>query len=90
MIQSEIHQDKVPFQAYRCGKCGEELLDMKQLKELATKYRQLRRAKEITFTKWGNSLAIRIPQEFVKELHIKEGSHALLKRSESGLEIVAT
>ncbi len=86
-IEDSIEQDKITFNAYKCGQCGEELLDLKQLKELALKYRQLRKAKEITFVKWGNSLAMRIPQEFAQEMGIKEGSHALLKRSKEGLVI---
>lgn len=88
-IEDAMKQDGVTFYAHRCGKCGEEIMDMNQLKELAGKYRVLRRAKEITFVKWGNSLAMRIPQEFAKEMKIKEGDHALLKRSKEGLEIVA-
>jgi|SRR3989344_3977923 len=88
-VADKIEQDHVAFSAYQCTNCGEELLDMSQLKDLAKKYRELRRAKEITFAKWGNSLAVRIPQEFVTDLGIKEGSKALLKRSKEGLEIRA-
>ena len=58
-IEDAMKQDGVTFYAHRCGKCGEELMDMNQLKELA------------------------------KEMKIKEGDHALLKRSKEGLEIVA-
>lgn len=65
-------------------------MDMDQLKELSKKYGELRKAKEITFVKWGNSLAMKIPHEFAKELDIKEGDHALLKRSKGRLEIIAT
>jgi len=43
---------------------------MKQLKVLASKYRKLRSAKDITFTKWGNSIAVRIPSEIVDEYNI--------------------
>ncbi len=51
-----IKQDGVEFEAYHCIKCGEEIMDMKQLKVLTKKYRQLKNSKEITFAKWGNSL----------------------------------
>ena len=87
-IEDSIKQDGVTFNAYRCSACGEELMDMQQLKEMATKYRVLRKAKEITFVKWGNSLAVRIPQTFAKELKVKEGDTAYLKKSKNGLEIV--
>ncbi len=89
-VEDNLEQDKVSFVAYKCTKCGEELMDMEQLKELAHKYRELRKAKEITFAKWGNSLAVRIPQDFAEGLSIKEGDRALLKRTKEGLEIVAT
>jgi hypothetical protein len=88
-IQETIEEDNVGFTAYQCAKCGESLLNMRQLGELAGKYRALRKAKKITFSKWGNSLAVRIPQDFAKDLDIKEGDHALLKKTESGLEIVS-
>lgn len=88
-VEDQIKQDKVSFAAYKCTSCGEELVNMEQLKELAHKYRELRKAKEITFARWGNSLAIRIPQEFAEDLAIKEGDHGLLKRSKEGLEIMA-
>lgn len=89
-IEDKIQEDKVDFTAYQCLKCGEELMDMNQLKALAEKYRELRKAKEVTFAKWGNSLAVRIPKEFSEELAIREGDHAFLKRSERGMEIIAT
>jgi len=89
-VEDTIKQDNVGFHAYKCSKCGEELMDMSQLKDLAKQYRELRKAKEITFAKWGNSLAVRIPNDLVRELNIKEGDHALLKRSKEGLEIVST
>lgn len=88
-IEDKIEQDKVAFTAYKCEKCSEEIMNMKQLKSLAVKYRALRRAKEITFVKWGNSLAVRIPQEFAQELHIEEGDHGLLK-ADKGELIIAT
>lgn len=48
---------------------------MKQLKLLANKYRKLRKAKGVIFSKWGNSLAVRIPSEIAEEYKIKAGKH---------------
>ena len=89
-VKDTIEQDKVGFTAYKCAKCGEELMNMNQLKEVAKKYRDLRKAREIIFTKWGNSLAVRIPKEFADELDLKEGGHGVLKRSKEGLEIIGS
>ncbi len=86
-IKDKIHEDNVDFEAYKCSSCGEELLDMHQLKGLATKYRELRKAKEITFAKWGNSIAVRIPVEIAEEFKIKAGKHGFINTDEEGIKI---
>lgn len=83
-----MEQDGVSFDAYVCPKCGEEIMTMPQLKVLAAKYRRLRQAKEITFAKWGNSLAVRIPSEIVEELNLSEGKQGTLMRDKEGIKIV--
>jgi len=50
-ISTIIKEDNIPFEAHRCTSCKEDVMDMHQLKDLAAKYRELRKAKEITFTK---------------------------------------
>ncbi|MBI4141403.1 AbrB/MazE/SpoVT family DNA-binding domain-containing protein [Candidatus Woesearchaeota archaeon] len=81
-------KEKVVFEAYKCEKCGEELMNMQQLKSLADKYMELRKAKDVSFAKWGNSLAVRIPKDIVGELGIKEGTHALVTREKESIKIV--
>lgn len=83
-----MEQDGVDFEAYKCSECGEELMDMKQLKVLATEYRKLRSAKEVTFAKWGNSIAVRIPKDLADEYNIKSGKQGLLTKGKKGIEIV--
>ena len=41
-----MEQDGIEFESLQCSNCGEEILTMKQLKVLASKYRKLRKAKE--------------------------------------------
>ena len=82
-----MEQDGLEFEAYLCPKCGEEIMNMKQLKVLADKYRSLRKAKEIVFAKWGNSLAVRIPRDVALEYKISEGKRALLVREKEGIKI---
>ena len=72
-IKDVIEQDGLEFKAFKCKSCGEEIMNMKQLKSLARKYRKLRKAKEITFAKWGNSIAVRILREIVDEYGITSG-----------------
>ena len=90
IINDLMEEDRVEFEAFKCVKCGEELMNMKQLKILAGKYRKLKKAKEITFTKWGNSIAVRIPQEIVNEYKIKEGKQGILTKEKNGIRIIPT
>ena len=82
-----IEQDGVEYDFFKCA-CGEELMDMAQLKIVADKYRRLRKAKEVTFAKWGNSIAVRIPSDIVAEFKIKSGKHGLLTKEKEGIKIV--
>ena len=49
---------------------------------------KLKHAKEITFAKWGNSIAIRIPIDIVDEYNIKSGSHGILTKDKEGIRII--
>ena len=89
-IKDEIEQDKVEFEAFKCNSHGEEIMDMKQLKGLASKYRKLRKAKEITFAKWGNSIAVRIPNEIIHEYKITSGKQGILTKDKEGIKIIPT
>ena len=86
-VISEIKQDGISFEALKCANCGEEIVNMIQLKVLAQKYRDLRQAKDITFAKWGNSIALRIPSDIAEEFNIKSGKHGILTKDKDGLRI---
>ena len=89
-VKDTIKQDGIEFEAYKCSDCGEEIMTMKQLKVLAGKYRKLRNAKEITFAKWGNSIAVRIPGDIVEEFNISVGKHGTLTKDKEGIKIIPT
>jgi len=78
----------VEYEFFKCKKCGEELLDMQQLKELGKKHKKMRTSKEVTFAKWGNSLAIRIPKDIVDEFHLSPGKEAVLFKDKEGIRII--
>lgn len=86
-IKDTIKQDGVEFEAFKCKSCGEEIMDMKQLKVLAGEYRKLRQSKEVTFSKWGNSIAVRIPSEIVEEYHITSGKQGILTKDKKSIKI---
>ena len=83
-----MEQDGIEFEAYKCSECGEEIMNMKQLKVLADKYRKLRHAKDITFAKWGNSIAVRIPSDIADEYNISAGKHGILTKDKEGIKII--
>ena len=85
-----IEQDGVEFEAFQCPKCGEEIMTMRQLKVLASKYQKLRHAKDITFAKWGNSIAVRIPSDIAEECNISIGKHGTLTKEKDGIKIIPT
>ena len=85
-----MEQDGIEFEAYKCSSCGEEIMNMNQLKVLANKYRKLRNAKDKTFAKWGNSIAVRIPSDIVKEYSISAGKHGTLTKDKEGIKIIPT
>ena len=89
-VFDSIKQDNIEFETFRCNNCGEKLMDAKQLKILANKYRQLRKAKEVSFAKWGNSIAVRIPNEFIREYNIKPGAQALMIKDKHAIKITPT
>src|SRR3989344_8469626 len=87
-VKDMIRQDGISFEAFQCDFCGEEIMDMKQLKSLANKYRKIRKAKEIVFAKWGNSIEVRIPVKIAAEYKIKSGSNGILIKDKEGIKII--
>jgi hypothetical protein len=87
-IKEGIKQDSIGLEAFKCESCGEEIMDIKQLKNLAQKYRKFRLAKEVTFAKWGNSIAVRIPNDIVNTYKITSGSSGILTKDKEGIKII--
>ena len=86
--KGKMQKEDVAFEAYRCPQCGEELMDMQQLGRLANKYRKIKNAKTVTFARWGNSLAVRIPKTTLETLNIKEGDEGILLQEKEGIKII--
>ena len=77
----------VIYHYFKCGKCGEEIVDMKQLHNVAQKYREMKtfRAK---MSKWGLSLGVRIPKELVKKYHFKDNKEVVIIPEDKGIKII--
>lgn len=87
-IISKIEEDNIEFEALKCSSCGEEIATMAQLKDLAKKYKKFRKAKEVTFAKWGNSIAVRIPTKIAEEFNITSGKQGIIIKDKEGIKII--
>ncbi len=73
---------------FKCGKCGEEIVDMKQLHSVAKKYREMKKY-TAKISKWGESFAVRIPKELVKQYELKQNEDVTLIPEKKGIRIIA-
>jgi len=84
-------KDKTPegveYRYSKCGKCGEEIVDMKQLHSVAQQYREMKRY-TAKISKWGESFAMRIPKELVERYHLKQKEVTLIPEKKA-IKIVA-
>ena len=88
LARGYFEEDGVGYDYYQCQRCGEEILNMAQLRRTAERYRALKKAKDILFQKWGNSIAVRIPKTFIESLGIKPNGKGLLLLEKRAMRIV--
>ena len=83
--------DKTPegieYAYYKCLKCGEEIVHMQQLHDVAEKYRTIKNY-HVKVSKWGMSLGIRIPKEVADRYKLKSDEEVILIPEEKGIKIV--
>ena len=61
----------ISYNFYKCGKCGEEIVDVKQLHNVAEKYRIMKKY-HVKLSKWGLSLGVRIPKDLIEKYKFKD------------------
>jgi len=83
--------DKTPegveYTYFKCQKCGEEILNMEQLHEVAEKYRTMKNY-HVKISQWGTSLGIRIPKEVAEKYKLKNNEEVILIPEQKGIKIV--
>lgn len=79
----------VGYKYFKCKKCGEEIVDMKQLHDVAQKYRDMK-AFHAKLSRWGMSLGLRIPKELVKKYNFKEEENVTIVAEDKGIRIIPT
>ncbi|MBI3052006.1 AbrB/MazE/SpoVT family DNA-binding domain-containing protein [Candidatus Woesearchaeota archaeon] len=77
----------VEYKYFKCNKCGEEMLNMSQLHNVAEKYREMKRF-HAKISKWGMSLGLRIPKELVKRYRLKDEEEVTMIPEKEGIKII--
>lgn len=77
----------IEYTYFKCSKCGEEILDMKQLHNVSQKYRELKRF-NAKLSNWGSSLGLRIPKELTVKYHLSNNTNITLIPDDEGIRIV--
>jgi len=77
----------ISYKYYKCDKCGEEIVDMKQLHSVAEKYRVMKRY-SVKLNKWGLSLGIRIPKDLVNKYRLSDNEEVSIIPEKNGILIV--
>ncbi len=77
----------ISYNYFKCNKCGEEVVNMNQLHEIADKYRLIKKY-NVKLSKWGLSIGLRIPKEIVKKYHLKDNEEVAIIPEERGIIIV--
>ena len=72
---------------YKCAKCGEEILNMEQLHQVAEHYREMKKY-NVKLSKWGLSLGLRIPKVLVDKYKLKKEKEISIIPEKSGLRII--
>ena len=86
--RTQHEMDGVPYEANTCPSCKEGFLDMSQLHELGAEHKKMREAKGVTFSQWGNSLAVRIPKDLALGMNIKAGTQGRIIKDKKDLRII--
>ena len=75
----------VPYSSYRCTKCGEEIFTMEQAEAYL---KAAEKARNVTFSKWGEALAVRIPSDVVRKFRLKAREKGKLIDEGDGFKII--
>ena len=85
-LQAETPEG-VEYSYYKCKNCGEEIVNMKQLHEVANQYRTLKKY-QVKLSKWGLSLGLRIPKELVEKYKLKEEKEVSIIPEKKSIRII--
>ena len=85
--KSDKTPEGVEYKFFKCSKCGEEILDMKQLHNVAKRYRTMKKY-HAKLSKWGLSLGVRIPKELVSKYSLSDEEEVSIIPEKKGILII--
>jgi hypothetical protein len=74
------------YNYWKCKKCGDEILTMRQLHDIAKKERKVI---EATISKWGTAIAMRIPKSIVQTYNLVPGKKATIIPEKTGFKVIS-
>lgn len=84
---TEKTPEGVGYSYYKCTNCGEEIVNMQQLHDVAEAYRTLKRY-NVRLSRWGMSLGLRIPKDLVQRYGLKNTAEVSIIPEKKGMKIV--
>jgi len=79
----------IRYTYFKCGHCGEEIVNMNQLHAVTEKYRALK-LYHAKMTQWGQSLGLRIPKALVAKYHFRPNEEVAIIPEKEGIRVVPT
>ena len=79
--------EDIEYHYYKCKQCGEEIVDMKQLHNVAEKYRIMKKY-YVKLSKWGLSLGLRIPKELAEKYRLQDNDEVAIISEKEGMRII--
>lgn len=77
----------ISYGYFRCENCGEEFVGMKQLHDVAEKYRFMKKY-HVKLSKCGLSVGLRTPKELVGKYKLKNNKEVALIPEEGGIKLI--
>lgn len=84
-LKDNVSEEGVVYEGYKCNSCGEVVLDMGQAR---TFYKALEKIYSVKLSKWGESLALRIPAAVARSLKLKPRQKARIVQEDKYFKVV--
>ncbi|MEK6934332.1 MAG: AbrB/MazE/SpoVT family DNA-binding domain-containing protein [Nanoarchaeota archaeon] len=75
------------YKFFKCKECGEEIVNMEQLHDIAEKYRVMKKY-HAKLSKWGLSLGLRIPKELANKYGLSDNKEVSIIPEKRGILII--